>query len=283
MGNIPEIWFTISSTIITCVLGMFSSLKLFDLRSKKLNRMIKKYGKRYLLLIPILILIQILQFCNSNERAKLNKNALEAEQTLRDSLITEGIKKGVDDSREKLFKDVSKAFAKQGLRIDTLNNSIEKLKNIKTITNILPNEKDPILRVQMAGKGIRLEGDPPTHFRLDFRSDDAGSTNFKIKTYILIILNNGKYILEEPKLFDKDTNFSNTSLASIPLTNTIKDVRWLYFYITGTYSNLSKTKDYYINEVYRYDSETKKTGGLVREDKEKVINFIEKGIPKKKK
>lgn len=45
MGNIPEIWFTVSSTIVTCVLGMLGSLKLFDLR---LNRMIKKYGKRYL-------------------------------------------------------------------------------------------------------------------------------------------------------------------------------------------------------------------------------------------
>ena len=125
MGNIPEIWFTVSSTIVTCVLGMLGSLKLFDLRSNRLNSMIKKYGKRYLLLILLLILIQVLQFYNSTERNRLNKV---------------------------------------------------------------------------------------------------------------------KYILEEPSLFDKDDKFSSTSLVMMPIRKTTEGVKVLYFYIAGTYYNLSMSK-----------------------------------------
>lgn len=94
----------------------------------------------------------------------------------------------------------------------------------------------------MAGKGIYLAGNPPSHFRLHFRSDDTGFTNFNIKTNVLIILNKGKYILEEPSSFDKDDKFSSTILAMMPISKTTKDVKVLYFYIAGTYSNLSMSK-----------------------------------------
>lgn len=152
---------------------------------------------------------------------------------------------------------------------ESLSSDIEEIK--KSSKNI---EKDPILRVQMAGKGIRLEGEPPNHFRLDFRCDDAGATNFNLKTYVLIVFNNGQYLLEEPSLFEKDTKFSSTSLAMMPISKTVKNVKYLYFYITGSYSNLSMTKNYSIDEVYRYQSDTEKTWGLGWEDKQKVVNEI---------
>ncbi|MEN3324232.1 hypothetical protein VP395_10870 [Mariniflexile soesokkakense] len=212
----------------------------------------------------------------------LRQMKVSSDKDSKDDKFKESLNNNIKEIKDsdKNFDDVSKEFNRQGRNIDTLNKSIENLKTINSTTNILPSEKDPILRVQMAGKGIYLEGNPPSHFRLHFRSDDAGSTNFNIKTFVLIIFNSGKYVLEEPSLFDKDDKFSSTSLAMKPITSTVKDVKFLYFYITGTYSNLSMSKNYSINEVYRYQSDTKETWGVVHDQMKNVIDEINKILKK---
>ena len=71
---------------------------------------------------------------NSNDNKDL---LLKKEIIFRDSLITVGIRSGVDSSSNRLFKNLSKAFADQNLKIDTLQNTIYIIKDsIKTsITN----------------------------------------------------------------------------------------------------------------------------------------------------
>ncbi|WP_158845070.1 hypothetical protein [Algibacter sp. L1A34] len=278
---IPNVVFIVLIVLSTLYLTFLTSKG--GLTNNKYKGFLKRITYRGKLVFVVSLSMSLILIVQDYNNSNLNRNGellLHEEQFQRDSLITDGIKKGVDDSRKKLFKDVSEAFANQGLRIDTLNKRIE---NIVTTTNILPVEKDPILHLDMGGKGIHIimyENDP--YFRVDFRCDDAGSTNFNIKSYVLIQFENDNYILEKPYLFYKSLKLSNTSTASMPLSKTVENVKEMYLYISGTYTNLSQSKSYNIDDVYRYESMTKNTRGMVFSDKQRVINLINQALKKDK-
>ena len=66
-----------------------------------------------------------------NNQAKNDRNnaVLKKERDKRDAAITAWIKSGVELNRKKLFDDISEAFKKQELRLDTLKKDVERIRD----------------------------------------------------------------------------------------------------------------------------------------------------------
>ncbi|NAS10598.1 hypothetical protein [Poritiphilus flavus] len=223
-------------------------------------------------LLAILILLILQEFNNQNGLYNKDK-IIGKEQLIRDSIITASIKKGVDSASSTLFNSLAIAFSNQNLKIDTLKNTINTLSKSPKVTNII-NEKDPIILIRSRSSkwsGIYYNQDID-RYDITIESLGAGSTNFNIQCYLLIEFENGLKKLEKP-IFLREYSIIMTTMHS-PLTNTTKDVKELYLYINGTYSNLSLSKNYKVDYLWSYDKARNETLGREGGIKTKIVNEI---------
>ncbi len=129
-----------------------------------------------------MIVVLVLQETNSNAIIEGKENEALNERNNRDSIISVGITAGVDSSRKKLFQDISKAFADQGVRLDFVTRELEKIKNSSKITE--PTSPDAkIARTEIEAMRYPLD-------RLDLRIvfDKASSKSDLTKTNIRIYI-----------------------------------------------------------------------------------------------
>lgn len=114
---IPNIFFIILTGLITAYLTFLTTKgKLTDNRSRKYWDRLTKRGKIVFALLFSLLVVLIAQEINNQIATDLNKTQLTLEQQNRDKLI----KKGVDSTSKQLYNDISKAFANQGIKFDSL-------------------------------------------------------------------------------------------------------------------------------------------------------------------
>lgn len=206
---------------------------------------------------------------------KLKDSLLKAEQGLRDSLISAGIKQGVDETINKLFEDIAIAFAKQELKIDTLNNTIVNLKTEENVVNNYLTEKEPILSISTFS-GIQLyEKWSPPVYRLHLESLNAGSTNFDLELFTLSEYQDGSYIFKnQVKL---PANSKIITVVYIPLViERIDKLKRIYILLRGTYTNLSGSKTYKADFLWDYDVKTKNGFDIHGSKRVKVIKEMEK-------
>src|SRR5688572_10109809 len=130
MGNIPNIYFVILGGLATAYLTFLAAKGgLTNNRFSNYWRRLTQRGRIVFFLSLFLLITFCLQECN-NQISNQNKDAvLERERDIRDSLITVGITAGIDSSTTQLFDNLSIAFAKQNLKIDTLPNTIITINN----------------------------------------------------------------------------------------------------------------------------------------------------------
>lgn len=269
--TIPNIYFVILIGITTVYLTFLTAKGgLTDSRYHNVLKRLTFRGKIVLSILLFMLLLLALQEIN-NQNLSYNKDLeLKKETNKRDSIITSGIKSGVSENRKKLFGDLSNAFAKQNLKLDTLENTIIR---IKDSTNIVNNfvQDDPVLLIP--SNGIEYISDEK-NFKISLRSSVAGSSNFDIICYLLTKYKDG-YDLTRFNLFPdylkipKDSNWETWYSA-----NHYDQIEIQYIYLIGKYTTVDKSKSYIIDDVYENDISKKKVCLLYNTERKKVLDII---------
>ena len=132
----PSWFFTILYLMATGYLTFLTTKGPLTDNRKKSYKRINKRG--WLVVITFLAILFILlgQELNNERIKNLNEKALMLERDVRDSLVQQGIEAGVNKFTKRLFDDLSGAFARQGLKLDTLNEYVTKLEDFSKLSQI---------------------------------------------------------------------------------------------------------------------------------------------------
>jgi hypothetical protein len=259
---------------------------LTDNRFSNLWKKLTKRGKLVLLTLLLISILLILQELNSQMKSDRKEaeatqeiikkdSVLKKERDQRDSIITEGIKYGVDSNSKKLFEDVSKAFAKQELRLDTVKKTVERIRDsTKGVINNL-GQIDPVIIIDSNGIVFLKRENSTSYFDISLISYDAGSTNFNIRSFVV-----NQYA-------DKTRRYSGNVNAIPNKLRISKDAAWkigyhtydsqeinlMFLYLKGSYTTLDGIKSYPVDELYMYDLQKHKTSILVL-NRDEVIKKI---------
>lgn len=250
-------------------------------RQSKFWGKLTKRGKKVVFLLCIMVVILIAQEIN-NQNSNQNKNLqLKREQNSRDSLITIGINNGVDISSKKLFENLSKAFISQNLKIDTLQNTITLIKD-SIRTSVVNNyaHEDPVLFIDETGIKSDSVDNNVNRFSIIFTSQDAGSTQFNIKTKILIEFIDKTIDFGISNFFPDNIKIpKNSSWSTYFIINSSKVINVIYLHVKGTYTTVDREKEYTINDLYLYENKLQKTSIVLTEKRDEIFKILEKKYP----
>lgn len=266
---IPNIVFIILIASCTAYLSFLTSKgSLTNNSYKKIWNKLTSRGKLVFYVSILLVLILAGQEINT-------QNTNKKEVSYRDSIVTAGVKSGVDSSSNKLFNKLSKAFAKQNLKIDTLNSTVIKLKNsTKTTVNNYSSE-NPVLTIEGNGLVLKSKQNSIFDYLLSFTSNDAGSTNFNLSIYMLTEFSDNSYTLTKPDFLNQNIKIPKGGKWTIGFQiDSKQDVKNIYFYVKGNYSTLDEKFTYKTDQVYIYEEVDKITSTLISPKRENIIRFI---------
>lgn len=281
--TLPNIVFVFLIAIATGYLTFLTTKGgLTNNKFNNLNKRITKRGKTVICVLIIILSLLITQECNTQKVSKKNEGSLKIEMLKRDSIITSKVSIGVESNRKKLFEDLSKAFANEALYFDTLKNKIEIIRDsaITTINNF--HGDNPILLLENNGISSKDTTKKKGTYQITFKSVDAGTSGFNIKSYILTETEDGYEDLSMLNLFPKGLKIpknSNWSAGFGSVNNPF--AKKIYIHIKGEYFNTDRTKKFEIDNLYGYDAIENKTSVLLNSQRENILNIIKK-IPKEK-
>ncbi|MEP7255181.1 MAG: hypothetical protein ABI666_05360 [Ferruginibacter sp.] len=282
----PNIFFIILISFFTLCIS-FVSVKgtLSDLKyKKKWWKIITKRGWIAIVFTFFVIMLLVLQNYLSEKINYKKDEALRKEKEKSDSIVTNRIKAGVDSNRQILFGDISKAFAQQGLILDTLKKEIKRLPDTSKMFTVFND--DVVINLEIPEYGIKLvylENDT-FDFEISVFSLGASSTNFAIKTYTVCSYNNGlnEYIGEMhffPKgshIFQNNALKENYTFAFNQKINHANIVlKSLYLYLKGNYSDLKGKKYFHIDKLFKFIIEKRYTETVFNpEEKKRILTLI---------
>lgn len=254
-----------SDTLFVILIGIlgFSStiISLWkDHRDKRFTKKIFKGLKKefyFLTLIGFSILsLSIWQYFHNRNESDKEKKLASLEQNAKDSIMQKKIQKGIDSGIKMISEGFGRSFNEQGIRMDSLNFTLAKIKDsLKTIRPQAIEENPTIL---VYSKGISLDSflSNNRRIRITLTSVDGGSTNLNLKGSLIILYENKSLIREvkdDPILDYTDRipkGASKTIWFTIPKQAKINRV---YLLISGTYTNLNGKRQTIINEMYEFN------------------------------
>lgn len=272
---IPNIVFVILIAISTGYLTFLTTKG--SLTSDNHSRLWDKLTKRgkivFFLLIAIAIILSYQEY--NNQVSNENKDILlTKERNQRDSLVTNGINSGVESNSNRLFNKLSLAFANQNLKIDTLKNTVVKIKgSVKPTINNYPQDV-PVFSIE--AKGVRLKSlqNANYEYEVDFRSLDAGSANYKVDAHMFTEYQNNTYSLTKPNLLANVKIPKNGKWTIGFQVNSVIPIKNIYLYFVGNYTTLDGIKSYPIDDIYLYEESNKTTWTLMNPERNKIISQI---------
>jgi hypothetical protein len=208
--GISNTYFVIIIAFLTGILTILTLKENFiDIKFMKFFKKINR-DKLVIIILILILLFLVYQDRNNQFLSDEKDSILKEEQNNRDSIISEGINEGVS----KIYNQISSAFSNQGIILDSL---LKIGSQEKTITNnYITKDNEPVLSI-VNKEAITFTNN---HYRIDFESRGANSTNFDINCILLIEFKNDSLKLEYPKIFFKQTVMSWK--ASVPLQLQLK-------------------------------------------------------------
>jgi hypothetical protein len=138
----------------TAVLTVLSAMGELTFTNYGGKHFLSKRGKWVAFLALLILAFSLLQFVVSDEKEKFTTNQDYIEDSVSTQHTITEINKGVDTNSQRLFKNLSDALAKQGLKFDTLTSSLTYIKDsLKTIPTTLPEK--PILLLRNNGISVK--------------------------------------------------------------------------------------------------------------------------------
>ncbi|MCM4153654.1 hypothetical protein DHD05_18840 [Arenibacter sp. N53] len=274
--TVPNLIFVIALAVMTIWLT-FETTK-GGLTDNRHHNILKRLTTRGKIVVFILLVITGLLICQELNNQRQNGNQvlkLQQERDLRDNKITDGIKNGVDSISNKLFDDISTAFKKQELQLDTVNQEIINIKNKPISKYIAPD--NPVLRIDSTGISLLREIGPIKKYKLTIGVKDAGATNFEIKVGILTEYKDGIYSYSIINFFPDQFKMNKNSVWETGFTQLrSEDSDRLYINVNGTYTSLDGLNKYDINDLYIYEQESRKVIIPLNLLRKKILEIIDK-------
>lgn len=282
MLPLPNILFVILIAILTGYLTFLTTKgKLTDNRYTNQWSRLTIRGKKVFFTLFFIAIFLCLQEYNNNISSDIKDSFIRRENNTRDSITAEKIKVGVDANSRKLFNDVSEAFAKQGLKLDTLKKNVEKLKDsIKGSVNIYNGvdsflslcKEEPITLTSKSLSGYIFE--------LKICNSSAPSRNLNAKVYVVSIDSTNKMIFsKEFELFQSNAQLDKDALITQQIiVPSDRDIKLCYFLIKGSWTNVDKSKRFLIDHIFHYNIENKRTGGVTAIHDREIRKFLKSFI-----
>ena len=279
------IFIIIGIALLVALSSFISSVgKLLDRRRKGINIVTKRGWLIISLNFGIIILSALQYFFNEKDLKQKDYEATK-KQTLRDSVLKSNydsslyvLKNKFDTSNINTVSTISQTLGKYGYLFDSAQKRLVKIIRDSSKTKIIV-QQDPILSI-CSFEGIKLTKTENglNYFDLLFCSEGSGCTGFNINIAIVlsdtIPSNNYFYFKDNLKLRDqvqiaKDAayvqhfNFSDKIIF-----------KFLYIYVTGTYTNIDRSKSYKIDDIYYYNKIGKTVGLTEGETRKNIIKYI---------
>ncbi len=280
---LPNLFFVIGLALSTGYLTFLTTKgSLTNNKYKNIWRKITFRGKLVIATLIIILALLIwqewnLQLKSDNKEAEIKKESLKRDAELKierdkkDSAITIGIKKGVDSNSHKLFNDISIAFSKQGLILDTLKKEIKRVQD--SANNVA--QVDPVLQIDPQGIYLLNETETSRTNALVVRSRDAGSTNFIITTYLVTEFMDGSYDVSKDNFFPSKLKIAKNSTWVTSFSSRYrKEEKNIYVYLIGTYTTLDGKKTYEIGDLYKYYVTEGKVQILLDKARKPILDII---------
>jgi hypothetical protein len=250
---IPNLVFVVLIAILTGYLTFLTTKGgLTDNRNNNPWKRMTKRGKRVIFVLFLMLLLLVSQEYNNQNLRKKNQTEMTDERVQRDSLIADGIKRGI----VKVIRD--------SIRSNVVNNY---------------SLGDPVLIIENIF--LKNKNTKSGEYGLTFKSADEGSTNFNILSYLLTG-KNGEYDLSKLNFFPRGLKLPKNAAwtmyfgsASSPIADTI------YIYLKGSYTKLDGSKLYKIDDLYFYNLLENKVSILPNSKRDSIIRIIKK-VPENK-
>ncbi len=257
--------------VLSLILTIMSSNDNISGNEKVWYKRLTKRGQTVLLIGLLIVSLSITQATVINRKETRKEKNQEQQRKTSDSIISSEIKKGVEVNSQHLFNDITLAFAKQKLKLDTVTKSIENLRDSAKTVIINSPKEDPIIIVREDGITHLLKNDS-IEFKLNIVSTQAPCK--------IIFIN---YFCEVNFV---DGTKSNTFLAATLLKGVIlipkeqplslpfwiypkpkKEIDYVNIALVGKYTQTESKKEILLQDIYKYPFATKKVSFLASEEK----------------
>jgi len=278
--TIPNIFYVISIAITTAILTFLTTKGgLTDNRFSKPWERLTKRGKQVFLLLIIMTALLVLQEWNSQTKNDEKDKLLEAETHQRDSIVTNGIKQGVDSSSRKLFADLSEALAKQKLEFDPINKEIKNLKD--SIKKLVVNpEEVPVLVIKITHE---KQPDSSIKIKRTFIASVASAKVFYLDDFWEVNYSDGtKELLPKKQLLYGPLTISKEYplIKGTTLYNANKEIVYVNIAMFGKFSSLNNDKQIVFKQVYQYTFSNKSYETLDANSMERFYKYYNININK---
>lgn len=255
------ILFVIFGFIIT-IITSFNDF--FDNKRTGLKK-ITKNGAVFLIVAVCVLILYIFQYMRNEH--KINESNLF-------------YKNNLEENRKLIVDTFSKELAKHSLKYDSTTQTIKKI--IKSSKgNLIINEAEPFLSL-CKEYPIELHETSEEYykFNLNICNSEAPSRNIKAEVFVVSInLNNKMKYCKYLNLFQSKAQLDKGAKVSQQiLVPNAEKLQLCYFFIKGSWTNISESKKYYINNIFHYNFETKESGGITAAHEKQIRNFLKDKI-----
>ena len=275
---IPNIFFVILLAALTGYLTFLTTKgSLTDDRYTKTWTRLTKRGKTVFWVLLIIAVLLALQEYNNQLISDNKDQLLNAENEKRDSVVTAGIKAGVDSGGKKLFADISEAFNKQGLRLDTVKKEIERVRDSTKKSIIIYNGAEPFFSLCKENPITLTDQFPDRYvFNLNICNSSAPSRNINAKVYVVSLDSLNQMLLsKEFDLFQSNAQMDkDAEISQQIIVPTERKLQICYFLVKGTWTNVDSSKLFKIDFIYHYNIETKNSGGVTALHDKQIRGFL---------
>lgn len=281
--TLPTYFFIILIGILTTFLTFLTTKgDLINSGSTKNKNGLTMRGIKVLFILIAMIITLFWQEYNNQAIGRNKDSILQKERDSRDKLITNGITKGVDSITSQLFENLSIAFVKQNIKIESLNLQIGKLSDSKQLSLNSYSSNEPLLFIDSLGIYLKQNKDFNSSYGISFKSAGAGSSSFDIQTYLLTFYSDGIFDLGKVDFFQKNLKIAKDYQWSTGFNIYSKvKVKKIYINLKGEYKSFDTTKSYAIDNLYVYDAVRNRCSIVIGTEYDRIINII-KYYPAKK-
>ncbi len=276
---LPNIWFIILIALLTSYLTFLTTKGgLTDNRNKGVWKRLTSRGKKVFFVLLTILFVLVVQEWNNINSSNLKDSLLKNEQRQRDSIIEQKLTYATDSINKKYYQNISIAFSKQDLKLDTLNQTIVKIKNNSKLNSY--QQINPVFFIDSTAISLTRKTGSLSHYDLTITLRDAGATNFSIDCRILTRYTNDYYSLTTINFFPDNMRMPKNSIyktgfSSLNFRDNLNATN-VYLNFKGTYTSIDGLKSYQINDIYDYNVRENKVTFPANYYRKKLLDIINK-------
>lgn len=190
------------------------------------------------------------------------------------------MKGNFDESNNRTTSIISDNLGKYGFRLDSVNNKLKKIQDSAKTKVYIGEDPVLVLRDDQASKGIAFlsHTDGAYNYSIQAYSNDAGSSNYKIRCSIVVLdsFKNYQYIKKAQLLNEQVSIPKDMALTAYLSVPDVFRYAYLFVWFRGKYKTVDGSKEFDIDQVY-YNNRNGNVFGMIQgEGRGDVIEVVNK-------